>query len=204
MKRKVLLAIMVMGLAGPAWSTIVTPTIENSGFEIPGAELTSWEDVPGWNSDSVAANSGVESGLPDSTEGIWTGYLYNGDPSVFNLTEHITQLDDEFILQLDARDRSTDNPPALLDISLFLDVYGGRITIASKTVEVSDSWTTFSIDYFANTFPAVYNKIGIELANVTPTGESWINIDNIQFIPEPATIVLLGFGTLVLIKSRKH
>ncbi len=203
MTRKVLIAVLILGLTGPAWSTTVTPTINNPGFEIPGTELTSWQDVPGWNSDIAALNSGVKASTnPD--EGLWTGYLYNGDPSVYNLTDYITQLDNKFILQIDARNDSTENPPATLEISLFLDVYGDRVTITSRQVEVTDTWTTYSIDYYADTLPAVYNKIGIELANVTPNGDSWIDIDNVRFVPEPATIVLLGFGTLVLLNSRKH
>jgi len=195
---------LVMGLICPAWATITTPIIENPSFELPGeGDLTNWSDVPGWNSDTIASDSGVQSGLPGATEGSWSGYLYNRDPSVYNLTDHIIQLDEEFILQIDARNISTDIPPALLEISLFLDVYGDRITVASETVEVSDTWSTYSVDFYANAFPAVYNKIGIELANVTPSGESWIGIDNIQFVPEPATIALLGLGALVLL-SRKN
>lgn len=203
MCRKLLYIALALGLISPAWATITTPTIENPSFEQPDSgDLTNWIDVPGWSSDTIASNSGVQSGLPSVTDGIWSGYLYNGDPSVYNLTDHIIQLDEEFILQVDAQNNSTDNPPALLEISLFLDAYGDRITVASEIVEVSDTWTTYTVDFFANTFPAVYNKIGIELANVTPSGESWINIDNIQFVPEPATIALLGLGALVLL-SRK-
>lgn len=202
MTRKVLITALILGLTCPAWSTIVTPTIDNPGFELPGSELTSWEEVPGWSSDTVASNSGVKSST-SAAEGLWTGYLYNGDPSVYNLTDYITQLDNQFILQIDARNDSTENPPALLELSFFLDVYGDRVTITNKTVEVTDTWTTFSIDYFADTLPAVYNKIGIELANVTPGGDSWIDIDNVRFVPEPATVALLGLGSLILLKSRK-
>jgi hypothetical protein len=204
MCRKLLYIALALGLVSPAWAVITTPTIENPSFEQPGTgDFTNWIDVPGWNSDTTASNSGIQTGLPDVTDGIWAGSLYNGDPSVYNLTEHIIQLDEEFILQVDAQNNSTDNPPALLEISLFIDSYGDRITVISKTVEVSDTWNTYTLDFYSNTFPAVYNKIGIELANVTDSGESWINIDNIQFVPEPATIALLGLGALALL-SRKR
>jgi len=204
MCRKLLYIALALGLVSPSWAVIITPTIENPSFEQPGTgDLTDWIDVPGWSSDTTASNSGIQSGLPGVTDGIWAGYLYNCDPSVYNLTEHIIQLDEEFILQVDAQNNSTDNTPALLEISLFIDSYGDRITVLSKTVEVSDTWNTYTLDFYSNTFPDVYNKIGIELANVTASGESWINIDNIQFVPEPATIALLGLGAIALL-SRKR
>ena len=201
MCRKLLYIALALGLLSPALATITTPTIENPSFEQPGTgDITDWVDVPGWSSDTTASNSGIYSG---GTDGTWTGYLYNGDPSVYNLTEHIIQLDEEFILQVDAQNSSTDNPPALLEISLFIDSYGERITVFSETVEVSDTWNTYTLDFYSNTFPAVYNKIGIELANVTESGESWINIDNIQFVPEPATIALLGLGALAMLGRKR-
>ncbi len=204
MCRKLLYIALVLGLLSPSWAVITTPTIENPSFEQPGTDkIVGWESIPGWSSDIVAIDSGVESDWPGSTEGDWSAFLFNGDSSVYNLTDHIIQLEEEFILQVDARDNWSENIPALLEISLFLDSYGERITVATETVELSDTWTTYTVSFFANTFPAVYNKIGIELANVTPSGDSWIGIDNIQFVPEPATIALLGLGALALL-SRKR
>ena len=53
--------------------------IENFSLEAPGAvKQTDWEDVPGWNSDSVAQDSGVETGW-GATDGTWTGFLWASD-----------------------------------------------------------------------------------------------------------------------------
>lgn len=203
MERKVMIAILVLFFSNQAWSTIVTPTLDNPGFEYPGTETISWQDVPGWSSDIEALKSGVKLD-PSATEGNYVGSLYNGDVSIYNLSEYIIQLEDDYILELDAINNSPENTPALLEINLYLDVYGDRVTIASKTVETNDSWTTFSLDYYANSFPAVYNKIGVELANVTENGDSWISIDNVRFVPEPATIAFLGLGSIVLLNNRKN
>ena len=38
-------------------------TIDNFSFELPGTvKLTNWEFVPGWSSDTIAVDSGVETG----------------------------------------------------------------------------------------------------------------------------------------------
>ncbi len=74
-------------------------TVENADFELPGTtKQQNWDNVPGWSSDSQAVDSGVEGGGP------WTAFLYNKDPSVYNLTSHIIAEGEEFKLNFDAWD----------------------------------------------------------------------------------------------------
>jgi len=44
--------------------------------------------VPGWSSDTIAVDSGVETGW-GATDGEWTDFLRADDPSVWQLTSHV-------------------------------------------------------------------------------------------------------------------
>ena len=202
MRRKVLFLVLVVGLfAGAAWAVPIT--VENFSFELPGTDKQSnWENVPGWSSDTVAADSGVESAWPGSTEGVWSGFLMGSDPSAYNLTNHIIAAGETFTLEVDARNNWSENTPALLQMDIYYDNAGSRVQAATKTVELTDTWTGFSLEFAANDMPgSIGNKIGIELNNVT-SGASWIGLDNVR-IPEPATMALLALGGLALIRRKR-
>jgi hypothetical protein len=165
--------------------------VVNASFELPGTtKQNAWdggtnakgtfEDVPGWTSDTMANDSGVEQGW-GATDGIWTGFLMAGDPSVWNLTSYVIAEGDEFTLSVDAKNNWSDAPPALLQMTLYCDVFGTRLALATATVELTDEMATYSLTLpAADTAMAAGLAIGIELSNVTPTGGSWIGIDNVH------------------------
>ena len=165
--------------------------VPNHSFELPGTyKQRCWDgekpdstDIPGWSSDGVAINSGVEIG-PGSTNGNWIAFLMgneedHGDPSIWNLLPHVIQTGDEFVLFVDARNNYN---AAVLKMSFYYqDPDGQRITVANKTVELTGSFKTYFLRFAADDVPeSVGHELGIEFDNPS-TG--WLGIDNVQ-IPQ--------------------
>jgi len=208
----VLIALLLMSACTRAdYATIMVP---NGSFELPGTtEQTGWDgewpdmvDVPGWSSDTVAIDSGVEAGHA-ATDGQWSAFLmgdlqsksgWTGDPAIWNLLPYAIQTGDEFVLSLDARSiwRTTE-----LTMTLYYQEIGGeRIPVATQGVALTDSMQTFRLHLAADDVPeAIGHKLGIEINN---PGAGYASIDNVR-IPEPATIVLLGLGGLSLLQWRE-
>ena len=171
--------------------------VENFSFELPGTEkIKGWNgegvadtpavDVPGWSSDTVVADSGVESDWPGSTEGVWTGFMMGSDPSVWNLTSYVIGGGEKFRLLVDLQDNWTDGGAPQVLISLYYDDAGTRVTVASTTVTPLDQgeggWSEFSLDFAADDVPDSVGKlIGIEIDNVSAT-DSWIGVDNVRLV----------------------
>jgi len=138
--------------------------IPNNSFELPGTiKQQCWDgekpgstDVPGWSSDIVTLDSGVEIG-PGATDGSWIAYLMgsdqdNGDPSIWNLLPYIIKAGDEFVLTVDARNQHKANT---LKMSFYYqDNEGRRITVASKTVELTDTFNSYFLRFVADNVPA--------------------------------------------------
>lgn len=197
-------------------------TVNNFSFEQPGdGKIKGWDladgayyvtggaaaEVPGWESDGTVADSGVESDWPGHTEGLWTGFMMSGDPSIYNLTGHVIAAGEEFTLQVDARDNWTDGS-ADFKISLYYDVAGVRNPLASTvvTLDAADTWATYSLTIAADTVAgSIGHPIGIELDNVSATGSSWEGFDNVRLdvVPEPMTLSLLALGAVALRRARK-
>jgi hypothetical protein len=196
------LVILVVALLASANSraAYINVPVPNYSFELPGTNKQQcWDgekfdstDIPGWSSDFVAINSGVETG-PGSTSGNWTAFLMGseqgkGDPSIWNLLPYVVKAGDEFVLAVDARNNYN---AALLKMSFFYqDKDGKRITVSTKTVELTTSFKTYVLRFAANNAPeTIGHELGIELDNPS-TG--WLGLDNIQ-IPQSSVPNSVGY-----------
>jgi hypothetical protein len=173
--------------AGPV-SAPVPIAVENASFELPGTEkIKGWngegvagtpaEDIPGWASDTEVTDSGVETGW-GATDGEWTAFLRGSDPSAWQLTGHVIGADDVIELKVDGKNNWQ---ATTLQLSLYYDDGGARVTAASVDVTLTDEMQEFSLVLSAADVPdAVGKLLGIELNNVTPDVDSWLGLDNVR------------------------
>jgi hypothetical protein len=193
-------AIVLVVSLSTAAADLVPVAIDNSSFELPGtAKIKGWNgetgvDIPGWASDSQAIDSGVESDWPGHTDGIWSGFLMNTDPSVWNTTAHIIAAGEQFKLRLDARDNWTDGGSGILKMDVYYLNGAARVSLASATYTLTTSWSEYAL-YVPDASAGVGKLLGVELDNTYNSNlGSWIGLDKVQFVPEPSTFVLLIVG----------
>jgi hypothetical protein len=154
---------------------------------LPGtSKQTNWENVPGWHSDQPASDSGVETGWYP-TDGDWTGFIMDSDPTVWNLTNYTIAAGDEFTLKVDAQNNfGADTFRA----SLYYDDPCGRVEVATQDYPISAAGEgakeEMTLSFSALDVPAsVGHKIGIEFDNAT-SGGSWLGMDNVRLDVIPA------------------
>lgn len=152
--------------------------VENASFELPGTvKQLGWEAVPGWSSDTAVVDSGVETDW-GPTDGLWTGFLKGGDPSVWQLTHHVIGADDVYELKVDARITWL---ATTLRITLYYEDAGVRVPAALADVALADGMQEFVLTFAAQDVPESVGKpLGIEFDNVTVEGECWAGIDNVR------------------------
>jgi opacity protein-like surface antigen len=183
------------------------------------ASLSSHIDVPSWSSDTVALDSGVQRKDETDYSGFmlgaletktFNGYTQTGDPSTWNLLPYKIQAGDEYMLQVQARvSYNSGVGDTHMIMSLYYqDIGGARITLATQNVNLGKTkvaWDLagiYQLYYAAPTDPLVLpvgRKLGVELYN---SGYGYVGMDNVQFVPEPATLILLGLGGLLLRRKR--
>ena len=161
-KYVVVLLVFMMSLACTAWAYDL-PLI-NGDFELPGTvKIGGWdnveEDIPGWTSDGLAIESGVETGWADPiTGGDWSGFIFNGDPTVYNICDFAVLPHRTYTLYIDAQDNWTDSGPALLNVSLFYGTAVSRTEIVSTTLDLPDSWDTYTLSFDVADYPAAVGQ----------------------------------------------
>ncbi|UCD30507.1 MAG: immunoglobulin domain-containing protein [Planctomycetota bacterium] len=185
------LMLCIMGGVGLADAVYV----ENFSFEEPGGgKVSGWDEedgasfvdsgdpaeVPGWNSDGAANDSGVETDW-NPTDGLYTAYLMGDDPSVWNLTEHIIAAGEAFVLTFDAQETWLGLD---LQADLFYDDNGTRVQVATDTFAVDPGMVEYTLSFESDNLPeSVGHRIGIEFKNLT-AGGTWLGIDNVRLESE--------------------
>ena len=164
----------------PADFTAVS--VENGDFQLPATgKQTNWDNVPGWNSDTQAADSGVEE--DNQSAGEWYAYRMSSDPSVYNLTEHVIADGEEFKINLDSWNGWNSSQ---IIVTLYYDTGDGtRNTLASQTFDLVIDPVNRVVSNFELIAPATTAsagaKLGVMIDNVsTDGGDGWTSFDNVQ------------------------
>ena len=160
----------------------VAINVENADFQLPASgKQTNWENVPGWNSDTQAADSGVEE--DNENAGEWYAYRMSTDPSVYNLTNYVITTGDQFKINLDAWNGWNSSQ---IIVTLYYDTGDGvRNTLASQTFDLvidPDNRVVSNFELTASaTAASTGAHLGIMIDNVSTDGnDGWTSFDNVQ------------------------
>jgi hypothetical protein len=176
--------------------------IANYSFEEPDSnKIKGWDgvcsnpdwtnlvDIPGWQSDEDALDSGVEQQWTP-TDGVYTAFLMGVDAGTYNITDYTIKENDQFMLTLDARDIYASN---YLQIELFyVNDNNERVTMETSDDDISGSeMYEHVLTANASTYPnSVGHKIGVWIDNVSSSDQSWLAIDNIRLFNLKTTDVV--------------
>jgi len=155
-----------------------TITVENASFELPAdGKHQNWTTVPGWSSDTEATDSGIETS-GNATDGSYSAFILNSDPSVYNLANHLIETGEYITLTLDAFDIW--NGPTLI-VSLYYDNGDGtRNEIKQQSFSLLSGQNNALELTATATETANGSKLGIEISNESGDGGSgWTGFDNI-------------------------
>lgn len=163
---------LVLELGG----AFISVDVENADFSLPGTgKQTNWDNVPGWNSDTTASDSGVEEG-----DAGWFAFKMSSDPSVYNLTDHVIADGEEFKINLDASESWNTSQ---IIVTLYYDAGDGvRNVLADQTFDLLPDNATGTFELITNASSAsVGAKLGIIIDNVSrDAGDGWVNFSNVQ------------------------
>jgi PKD repeat protein len=168
---------IALSVEGSGASTdFIQQEIENSDFSLPAdGKNQNWENVPGWNTDSVADDSGIDS---QEEDGNWFAYRMSSDPAVYQLTEHIIGSSEEFKVNVEAW--NTWNSSQFIVIIYYDKGDGTRNVLATETFDITDERTVLELTAMA-TAESIDANLGIMFENVsTDGGDGWSGFDNVH------------------------
>jgi broad specificity phosphatase PhoE len=186
----------------PNYSFELPDSNKIKGWNGPGSGIqiaNSQADIPGWASDAPVTDSGIEQaqGLPD---GIYRGFLKGSDTSVWNTTNYTIQTGDVITLRVMALNNWQ---ATLFHLELYyVDGLGERVLIEYVDETLTNNYAEYSVAFDASTAPAsVGKKLGVLLDNISPVGDSWLNMDLVRINANHAVVSTSVSGTQVQPKA---
>ncbi len=192
MRRIGVIALGLMLNATPRLFAQEAIPLANPSFEqapdgtTPCTRQTDWEQIPGWNMDASAEDSGV-SVNGNATDGTCAAWLASRDPAIWQFADYTIQANDVITLQVDLRNSWM---AWLTQIAILYEFDGERRIAAADTVEVFDVMTTYSVTFTASELPeAVGHRVGVSIDNIDSDPNTFIEIDNVRLSRSSATAI---------------
>ena len=181
------LVLLLVG-AAPLFAQEAIP-LENPSFEqapdgsTPCVRVTDWDQIPGWNMDAPAQDSGVSENA-NATDGTCAAWLASQDPAIWQLTDYVIQENDVITMYVDLRNSWM---AYQVQIAIIYEFDGARRIAAADTVEVFDVMTEYSVSFTASDVPeAIGRRVGVSIDNIGDDG-TYIEIDNVRLFRSTAT-----------------
>ncbi|MCK5271446.1 MAG: PEP-CTERM sorting domain-containing protein [Sedimentisphaerales bacterium] len=187
-------------------------------------------DVPGWE-DDCASGSFNHSGIKQGSTTVLTGQRVrtgnqaahlspdSGVPAesiVWQLTDQTIAADEIYTLNIwgwsdGTYDSGSGGIGTDLKVSLFYDDAGSQIEVASQNHflpfdinnQYPDAQACGAVFTVSDVPGSIGKKLGVKFENITASGFIHLDDASVDVIPEPATMVLLGLGSLALLKRRR-
>lgn len=213
--KKLLCVLMCVCVVSLAQAIVV----ENSSFELPGAgKIKGWDqadgayytadgapaEVPGWQSIGTVVDSGVEAA--NVSDGTYAAFLMTSDPAVYQVTNQVISLGATYTLTASLKEIWN-----ALDIEMaFYYTNDGGATLNAlytQNVAVNQDYAHHdtSIMYTVTNAAAVGSNLVILFDDTTIGAynmDGWAAIDNVRLVPEPATMLMLGLGGVLLRRKK--
>lgn len=169
-------SIVCLTLASTMVNAQTVIPVVNGDFSDPVTVKTKgWELIPGWASDAPdtpTTDSGIENGQ--------RGYVWSADSPVYNLTDHVIALNEQY--QLSLTTWNSYNAGQLIAKLYYYDAVDGRVVLGTTSVAVPADYSAQAVTLTAAAIPAsVGKKLGIEITcTAGPAYTSgWADFDNV-------------------------
>ncbi len=202
-------------LAAMAISPAALLTVPNASFEAPDVEgfdmeIADWEDP---DTTGVFANAAGFGNFITNADGDQMAFMNAGaGNNIFMDLAYTLESDKTYTLTVGVAGRSDSLPGDMANTKMELRLYTRvpELTVLTSEEVVYGDLSNTELTYYSATLngadiPAasIGEGLGIWLISTVGNGGDWTLDDvSLSMVPEPATMLLLGLGSLVLRKKR--